>query len=147
MAKQHQVGGPDLFAAGDFAERRLLARLRPVDLHRLHAGDAAVLADEFLGQHVELARVLAALGLPLGVRVVDAIDPRPLGPGIVRRALGRRAVEQLEVDHALAAVAERGADAVGPRVAAADHDHVEVLGGKVVAVGEVVVRAGSWCCG
>ena len=29
--QQHEVGGPDLFAAGHFAERRFLARLRPID--------------------------------------------------------------------------------------------------------------------
>ena len=54
--------------------------------------------------------------------------------------LGRRAIEQLEVDHALAAVAERRADAVGAGVAAADDDHVVALGREVMAVVEVVVE-------
>ena len=46
------------------------------------------------------------------------------GQGLFGGALGRRAIQQLEIDQALAAVAERRADAVGARVAAADDDHV-----------------------
>ena len=61
-------------------------------------------------------------------------------PGIVVGALGGRLVEQLKVDDIRAAVPQRGADAVRAGVAAADHDHVLVLGGEVLAVLEIGIE-------
>ena len=72
--------------------------------------------------------------------VFGAENHRPGGPGVVRRARRRRLREQLEVDQAFAAVAKRRADAVGAGVAAADHDHVLVLRGNVVTVGEIRIE-------
>ena len=71
--------------------------------------------------------------------VVDAVDARPRGPRVALRALVGRAWEELEVGDRLGAVAQRGADAVGPRVPAADDDDVLAAGideGAVVLGGE-----------
>src|SRR5207245_790431 len=63
---------------------------------------------------------------------------RPLRPRIVRGALEWRLRQNLKLDEALAAMAHRGADAIGSRVAAADDHHVLALGGDEVAIAMAV---------
>mmetsp|Transcript_10091 Transcript_10091/g.29727 ORF Transcript_10091/g.29727 Transcript_10091/m.29727 type:complete len:359 (+) Transcript_10091:697-1773(+) len=67
------------------------------------------------------------------VSVVRAVDARPSGPGVLRRAAVRRPREELEVDEALAVHAQGGADAVRARVAAADDHDVLPLGVHLLA--------------
>ena len=59
--QQHQVGGPDLFAAFDFGPgRAAFGGLGPVDVDGTHAGDvSAAVVDEFLGEQGVAARVVA----------------------------------------------------------------------------------------
>ena len=52
----------------------------------------------------------------------------PLGPGVAGLALQRGLGHDLDLSDAAAALAQGGAHAVGAGVAAADHDHVFVLG-------------------
>ena len=112
--------------------------LGPLDTDGLDTRDATLaVVYEALAEHTELARVLAELRGRLLVTVVDAEDPRPFGPGVVVGTLGRRLGQQLEVDHEVAAVANRRADAVGAGVAATDDDHVLVLGADVLRVLEL----------
>ena len=54
---------------------------------------AVAVIDEFLREDVVRARIVAVLGLVLLVRVVEAINARPLRPGIIVSALGGRLVE------------------------------------------------------
>ena len=99
-----------------------------------------VLGHEFGGRDQVNAGVLAEFGGRLLVAVLGAENDRPGGPGIIRRARCGWLREQLEIDQAAAAVAKRGADAVGAGVAAADHDHVLVFRRDVSAVGEIGVE-------
>ena len=93
--EQHEVGGPFLFGAFHLAEGRVaFDRFAPIDFDGFHGFDvAAVVTDEFLGEHVIRARVVAVLGFVLGVRIVEAINARPLRPRVVRGSLGGRLVE------------------------------------------------------
>src|SRR5438128_874215 len=72
----------------------------------------------------------------LFLAVVEPINLRPLRPRVVRGADQGRLRQDLELQETAAAVAHRGADAVGAGVAAADHDHVLVLRGDVLALAE-----------
>lgn len=66
--------------------------------------------------------------------IIHPENPGPLRPGVPRGASLRRLGKKLQVDQGLAAVAERGANAVGARVASANNDDGLVLGADVVAV-------------
>lgn len=135
-----EVGGEDLLRPGLLLETllpRVLVR-HEAHAHGLDAtnGVAAAaltalhlcLGQEALRHHAVLARVGALHNLGLAVAVVHVEDARPLGPGVVARALGRRPREQLKVDNVFAAVADRCADAVRARVATADDDDLFALG-------------------
>ena len=140
--EQNEVGRPFFFGAFHFAKgRATFDRFGPIDLDGFHRDDvAAVIADKFLGEDVVRARVVAVFGFVFGVRIVEAIHARPLRPRIVRGALGRRLVEQLKIHDALAAVPQRGADAIRAGVAAANDDHVFVLGRGVRFVLEIGIE-------
>ena len=99
--------------------------------HRLHLAveadafellDLAVLAEEAAGRHAEIAR--GALGLARGGAELE----RPVRPGQRLVLLLRRLRQDLELGHRDRALAERGADAVGAGIAAADHHHLLAVG-------------------
>ena len=77
-----------------------------------------------------VARIVAEDGGGFFLAVIELVNLGPLRPRIVGGAVERRLGEDLELDQALAAVAHRGADAVGAGVAAADDDDVLVLGAR-----------------
>src|SRR5207249_661416 len=114
----------------------------PLDLDREDFLDLAlVVGDEFLGGREIDARISAELRGGFFLAVVETIDLRPLGPGIISSALQRRTREDFQLDEAFAAVAHRGADAVGASVAAADDHDVLALGGNEIAVLVAVQQA------
>src|SRR6478736_3319959 len=140
--QQHELGGPGLFRAGNLLRHELaLVVLAPLDLD----GDEFLyvtrgVADKLLhGRNVD-ARVGAVLGGGLLLAVVQLVGLRPLGPGVVGRALQRRLGENLDLEEALAAVAHRRADAVRAGVAATDDD--DVLAGGVDRAGTIVAENG-----
>jgi hypothetical protein len=98
-----------------------------------------VVAGELLGVDREVADVAAEDLGGLFVGAAGAEDHRPVGPrlevaggdGFVAARFGG-AGEELELLDALGALALRGAEAVGAGVAAAEDDHVLVLGGDEV---------------
>jgi hypothetical protein len=104
-------------------------------LHRLDTLDVPLpVPDKLLGQHLVLPGVLPQLVGCLGMPIVHPENPGPLRPGVPRGASLRGLGKKLQVNQGLAAVAERGADAVGARVASANDDDGLVLGADVVAV-------------
>src|SRR6478736_4512101 len=140
--QQHELCGPGLFRAGNLLRHELaLVVLAPLDLD----GDELPyvtrgVADKLLhGRNVD-ARVGAVLGGGLLLAVVQLVGLRPLGPGVVGRALQRRLGENLDLEEALAAVAHRRADAVRAGVAATDDD--DVLAGGVDRAGTIVAENG-----
>ena len=99
----------------------------PAHLHRdefLHG--TRRIADETLHRGQVHARIAAEPAGRLFLTVVELVDLRPLRPGVVRGTLVRRSRHDLELHEAAAALAHRGADAVGAGIAAADDDHVPV---------------------
>lgn len=78
-------------------------------------------------------RVCALHVRGLLVAVVGAVDARPRGPRVLRAARVGRAREELKVGEALAVHPEAGADAVGARVATANHHDVLALGVDLLA--------------
>ena len=103
--------------------------LFPLDLHGLDGLDVAVrVADELLGGDLKDARILVVGEHGLLVAVVELEDLGPRGPRIVGGARLRRLGQNLEGDDVASALAQRRADAVVARVAAAHHEHALVLG-------------------
>ena len=88
-----------------------------------------LVAHEFFGGGEVNAGVCAEFGGGLFLAVVKLINFGPFGPRIVGRALERRAGQDFQLDQALAAVAQGGADAIGAGVAAADDDDILARGG------------------
>ncbi len=88
------------------------------------AGDPLVAPDEAPRGGGIAARILAPEGLRLFLAVVQAVDLRPLRPRVVGRAGVRRPGQDLQLAHVPGAQPDRGAHAVGSRVATADHHHV-----------------------
>ena len=84
--QQHQIGGPELFAARHFLngafspgfDQSTSTVLMPVTRPLPSSTNSLVRMLNSRGSWPNLA-------FDLGVRIVDAKDPRPLGPGIVRR--------------------------------------------------------------
>ena len=74
------------------------------------------------------------------MRVIEAINARPLWPWIIRGTLGGGLVEQFKIHYALAAVPQRSADAIRAGIAAADNDHVLVLGRRVRFILEIGIE-------
>ena len=101
---------------------------------------AAAVAEEFLGENVICARIITVLCLVFGVRVIEAINARPLWPWIVRGTLGGGLVKQFKIHHTLAAVPQRSANAIRTGIAATDNDHVLVLGRRVRFVIEIGIE-------
>src|SRR5205807_5559921 len=89
---------------------------------------AGGIADELGGLNGVPARILAPERFALLLAVIEAIDFGPLRPGVVVGALQGRHGDDFQLDQALAALAQGGADAIGARVAAADHHHVLIFG-------------------
>src|SRR3970282_2302637 len=100
---------------------------------RLHA--PALVPDEADGRH----RVDALATLRVGRG--DPVDVRPLGPRVVRGAPIRRPRQDLELVDFQGALTMRGAQAVGPGVAAPDDDHALALSADEDLVGHRVALA------
>src|SRR5205085_1361428 len=127
--QQHKLSGPEFVSLSDFLELPLTVDLVPLDLHGANAGDVALLVtDELLAHHAEGPRIVPKFRRDLLMAIVSAQDAWPLRPGIVGRSLLGRLGEQFKVDETFAPVTHRGADAVGPGVAAADDDDVFAFG-------------------
>ena len=144
--QQDELRGQHLLGARNFLGTNWPLSLRSHSTctvtHRL---DLAVgVADEFLGGGQIDARIVAELRGGFFLAVVELVDLRPFRPRIVLGALQRRLRQDFELHEALAAMAHRGADAVGAGVAAADDDDVLARGVDEVAV-LVRRRAAPWC--
>src|SRR5258708_11759294 len=125
--EEHELRREREFGAGYFLDlRAALLVLHPLDVTCGEALDLAVLAFEALGRHGEIA--LRALL----VRGGGAQLERPVRPRERLVLLLGRLRHQLEVHHRFRALAERSADAVAARVAAADHDHMLARGHDLV---------------
>ena len=106
-----------------FGNELALVVLLPLDLDGVHGLDVAVfVAVEFRGGGEIDARIVAEFGGGFLLAVVELVNLRPFGPRIVGGAIHRRLRQNFELHEDLAAVAHRGADAVGAGVAAADDD-------------------------
>ena len=80
------------------------------------------------------ARVGAEFRRRFLLAVVELVNLRPFGPGIVLGAIQRRLRQNFNLHQALAALAQRRAHAVRAGVAAADDDDVPAFGGDVIPV-------------
>ena len=128
--EEDELGGDDAVGAGqlDGHEGSLLV-LFPADLDEVDAGDVAgAVADELLGGGEIDAGISPELGGGLLLAVVHLVHLGPLGPRVVGGALHRRLGHDFQLDHALAAVAQAGAYAVGAGIATTDDDDVLALG-------------------
>ena len=139
-----QVGGEVLAAVLQLLHiPATRGRFGPFNTHGVDAFDITIVVrHELLGHDAVLARVLAQVRLHLAVAVVHPVDPRPLRPGVVLRALGRRLRQQLEVCDGLGAVTDRGSDAVVTRVTATNDNNVLVFRGNVGVVAELAIEQG-----
>src|SRR5256885_15844282 len=72
--------------------------------------------------------------------VINPVNLRPLGPGIVRRALRRRLLEDLKLDQTSTSMSQRRGHAISARVAATDYDYVLVFRRNVIAVLVIAVQ-------
>jgi hypothetical protein len=95
---------------------------------------ASAIVDEVLRKNTVLTRVLAHVGLDLGVTVVNTVDTGPLRPGVVTSTLGRRLRKQLKVDNRLGTVTNGSTDTVVTSVTTTNDNNVLVLGRDVLAV-------------
>ena len=85
---------------------------------------SGLIADEFFdGREID-AGIGAEFRGGFLLAIVHLVGLGPLGPWVVGRALERWLGQDFNLHDALAAVAHRGADAVGAGVAATDHDHI-----------------------
>ena len=101
----------------------------PLDLHGVQFVDPAVgIADKFFCRGAIDPWVGAIEGGGFFLPVVHAVNLRPFGPRVVRGTGRRRLGQNFQLDHALAPVADGGADAIGAGVAAADDHDVTVFG-------------------
>ncbi len=124
--EQNELCGHDLFRAGHFDRDELaFLVLLPSDLHGDELFDRAVLiaVEALYGRDVR-ARIGTELSRGFFLAVIHLVDLRPLRPRIVRGAIHRRLLHDLDLREALAAVTHRGRDAIGAGIAAADHDDV-----------------------
>ena len=113
--QQHQIGVELELGAGDGLELAVHA-------HAVKLLHLAVLAGELGGQHREVA-----LGAFFVARRRAQLQ-RPVRPGQHLVLDRRRLRHDLEIPHRERALADRGADAVGAGVAAADDDDVLAAG-------------------
>ena len=97
-----------------------------------------VAAGEFFGGCEINAGIAAEFGGGFLLAVIQPINLGPFRPGIVCGAVHGRTRQDFQLHQAFAAVAQRGADAVRSRVAAADDDNVLARGGNGGAVGVAV---------
>lgn len=123
--KEHEVRLDDFLRVRHAREleRLPLGRERPFDLFDLDARDLAIVAEKL--DRVEVPAPRAAF-------VVAGARTEHVGPERPRRrvaAFGRGLGHDLDLRDALRALADRRANAVGPRVAAADDEHLLALGG------------------
>ncbi|MNV28038.1 hypothetical protein D3C71_1192150 [compost metagenome] len=101
---------------------------------------AVSVADEALRRYKIPARVLVVYGLRLNLAVIHLQHLREFRPRIVRLAGSRSLGHNLQLDHALAAVTQRGAHAVGTGVATADYDDILAGSGQILTVLQVGVK-------
>src|SRR5258708_1466159 len=121
--EEHELRRKREFGAGYFLDlRAALLVLHPLDVTCGEALDLAVLAFEALGRHREIA--LRAFLVRGGGGELE----RPVRTRERLVLLLGRLRHQLEVHHRLGSLAERSADAVAARIAAADHDHMLARG-------------------
>src|SRR5260370_29256954 len=66
--------------------------------------------------------------------VINPMNLRPLGPGIVMRAFLRRLLQDLKLDQTSTSVSQRGGDAISARVATTDYDYILTICRDVIAV-------------
>jgi hypothetical protein len=101
-------------------------------MHRLQT--AVFIPLKPLRQQTITARVPAKAGRRLRLAVIQLVDTRPLGPGIIGRSRLGWLGHNLKLDQAAAAVAQGGGHAVGTGVAAADDDDIFTGGAEETAV-------------
>src|SRR5258708_37142112 len=72
--------------------------------------------------------------------VINPMNLRPLGPGIVMRAFLRRLLQDLKLDQTSTSMSQRGGDAISARVATTDYDYVLTICRDVIAVLVIAVQ-------
>eukprot|EP00962_Isochrysis_galbana_P056868 scaffold29010_cov84-Isochrysis_galbana.AAC.1 len=127
-----QIGRPFLLRPGHFLEPSVGPHGDVDRSHRLHL--AGAVRHELLGEDRVAARIVAKSQRGLLVPVVHPHDARPERPRVACRPFGWGCGEELKVGEAVAAVPERGSNAVCARVSSADDDHVLARGGDELAV-------------
>mmetsp|Transcript_10690 Transcript_10690/g.29648 ORF Transcript_10690/g.29648 Transcript_10690/m.29648 type:complete len:362 (+) Transcript_10690:280-1365(+) len=96
----------------------------PSHVDNLQTNEITVLvADETLGQDVIDARILTILFGCLGVAIVNLEYTRIVWPRVARGPRLARLAQKLQVNDAFRPVADGSADAIGPRVPAADDNY------------------------
>src|SRR5579871_358138 len=109
--------------------------LDPFHLNGVDRLDMSVVVAYELGRlDGVLPWVLSPKGFGFLLAIIEAIHLGPLRPGIVRSAARWRHRDNFQLPKALAAMTQRSAYAVRSRVAAADHDHILVLGRDVLSI-------------
>ena len=140
---QNQVHRNFVFAAGHLGHdvpSRLLVKFT-LKLYKLRLAHLAFfVGDKFFYRGLVDARVFAEDGDGFFLAVVGLADSRPLRPRVVRLSLIRQFRHHLQLEHALAAQADRGSDAVVSGVAAPDDHDVFILGVDIFLVGKVGVQ-------
>ena len=140
MAKKTR-SAPLFLCSGNFLHlEAAILTLAPLHTNRSDARHPSVVLDELLGKDAVFARIFAELGGRFTVTILDPVNAGPQGPGVVGGALIRRSIQQLEVHQTLASMAQGGADAVGSRVTASDHDDILVLSRDVLAILELRIE-------
>src|SRR5260370_26131176 len=72
--------------------------------------------------------------------VINPMNLRPLGPGIVMRAFLRRLLQDLKLDQTSTSVSQPGGDAISARVATTDYDYILTICRDVIAVLVIAVQ-------
>ena len=136
MARRDELRRTDLFRAGNFLRNELaFVVLLPLDLDGVDVFHVAVVvAVEFFRGGEINARITAKFRGGFFLAVIQLVNLRPFGPGIILGALHRRLGQNFDLHQAVAAVAHGGADAIGAGIAAADDDDVLAFGGDEIAV-------------
>src|SRR5919199_3906272 len=133
--QEHQVGRPDFFRARQ-ALRHEAATLvsAPGNIDRVQLLDVPVLIpDKFFRLDQVNTGVITETCLRLLLAVIEAVDARPLRPGIVRRTGVRGPWQDLELHQTLTLMSQGGADTVCASIATTNDDDVLVSSRDVIA--------------